>query len=274
MLLTDISQVIDALTKGKRLALGPNTWRQVMCVDDEEYSFESLMNLVAEVPPLLETSNELIRSGEVDEEHLQSLFEVVRKMEAWQQSHKLTATKPPYWAVPSRLHNPSDDDFASPLFPFALEYRCLNVAMLFMFGSAVMLQTLTAALRIMDTYLVQHDSPFARNCDSSLHHIQLDEDERTGLLPLNEATLSLVKRKADSIARFICQSIEYCCRQEMGTVGAQASCHPQFTLRNYFQRAGLKRELDWVKNIKNMAGPGLRRGIDMMMFGSEKEVEW
>jgi hypothetical protein len=275
-LLTDITQVIDALTKGKRLALGPDSWRQVMCVDDEECSFESLINIVSEVPILLEKSNDLIRSGEVDEEHLRNLFEVVRKIEAWKQCHKLAATKPPYWAVPSRLHNPSDNGFASPLFPFALEYRCLNVAMLFMFGSAVMLQMLTAALRIMDTSSVPRDVFFAQNNDPALGQPQLNEDESTNFQFRDEATLyslPFIKRKADNIARFICQSIEYCCRQELGTVAAQASCHPQFTLRDYFQRAGLKRELEWCRNIKNMAGPGLRRGIDMMMFGSEQNIE-
>jgi hypothetical protein len=276
MLLADETQVIDALTKGKRLALGPDSWRQVMCVDDVEYSFESLINVVSEVPLLLEQSNELIRSGQADEGHLRSLFEVVLKIEAWQQSVRLSSMKPPYWAVPSRLHNPSDDGFASPLFPFALEYRCLNVAMLFMFGSAVMLQTLTAALRIMDASSVPQNNSFAQNNDPALSRPQPIQDESTTIQFQDEGTsysAPSIKRKADNIARFICQSIEYCCRQEMGTVGAQASCHPQFTLRNYFQRAGFKRELDWCENIKNMAGPGLRRGIDMMMFGSEQNIE-
>jgi hypothetical protein len=274
LLVTNSTQVIDALAKGERLALDPDTWRQVICVDDVEFSLESLMNIVSEAPVLLEKSSELIRSGEVDEEHLLSLFETVHKIETWQQSHKLSSIKPPYWAVPSRLRNPSDDGFAGPLFPFALEYRCMNVAMLFMFGSSVMLQILTAAVRIMDTSSAPQDNFFAPKSDPSLDQTQLDENESTDPQFHDGATsysLPYIKRKADNIARFICQSIEYCCRQEMGTVGAQASCHPQYALRNYFQRAGLERELEWCRNIKNMAGPGLRRRIDMMMFGPEEE---
>jgi hypothetical protein len=270
---TNTGQVIDALAKGKRLALDPDAWRQVICARGDDFTLESLMDMVSEVPLLMERSNELISFGQLDGENLLSLLKAVSEIGAWQQARKLSSPKPLYWAVPSRLHNPHDDGFASPLFPISLEYRSLNMAMLFMFSSAVMLQMLTAAARMMET-TAAHDSLFAHSCNASPDQQESNEDESTIFRFHDDATsysLRYVRRKADNIARFICQSIEYCCRQEMGTVGAQASCHPQYTLKIYFQRAGLQRELEWCKNIKNMAGPGLRRGIDMMMFGSTEE---
>jgi hypothetical protein len=267
--------VIDALAKGSRLVLDPDTWRQVMCASDMGFTLESLMDIVSEVPILIEKSNETIKFGTPNGEHLLSLLNVVREIGAWQQAHKLSFIEPPYWAIPSQLHNPSDDGFASPLFPFALEYKALNVAMLFMFGSGVMLQVLTAAARMMEIFEA-HGKLVAQCCEAPIDQDPGNENENTVFQFRDDATsysLPYVKRKADNLARFICQSIEYCCRQETGTVGAQASCHPQYTLRNYFERAGLQRELEWCKNIKNMAGPGLRRGLDMMMFGSTDSAQ-
>jgi hypothetical protein len=274
-LLTDVGQVIDALAKGNRLALDPDTWRQVMRASDMDFTLESLMDIVSKVPLLMEKSNEMIKFGTPNEEHLLSLLNGVREIGAWQQAHKLSSIEPPYWAVPSQLHNPSDDEFTSPLFPFALEFRSLNVAMLFMFGSGVMLQMLTAAACMMEI-TAAHGNLLAQRSDFSLNQDPRNENQSTIFQFRDDATsysLPYVKQKADDIARFICQSIEYCCRQETGTVGAQASCHPQYTLRNYFKGEGLQRELEWCKNIKNMAGPGLRRGIDMMMFGSTDSAQ-
>jgi hypothetical protein len=274
-LLTEVGQVVDALAKGNRLALDPDTWRQVMYASDMDFTLESLMDIVSEVPLLMEKSNEMIKSRKLNEEHLLSLLNVVGEIGAWQQAHKISSIEPPYWAVPSQLHNPSDDEFTSPLFPFALEYRSLHVAMLFMFGSGVMLQMLTAAALMMEI-TAAHGNLFAQRGDLLLEQDPRNENPNTIFQFQDDAasySLPYVKQKADDLARFICQSIEYCCRQEAGTVGAQASCHPQYTLRNYFRRAGLQRELEWCKNIKNMAGPGLRRGLDMMMFGSTDNAQ-
>jgi hypothetical protein len=235
------------------------------------------MDLITDVPLLLEKSDEMIRSKSEDPEHCRSLLTSCQKIVNWQQWCKLGSASPLYWAVPTRAQNPSDDGFATQLFPFALEYECLHVAMLFVFSSAVMLQLLSAALMLHqqrdglpEDNISQQSSPHA------LDETHLKAQENTYFMSQfvgpETWSLSQIRSEADRTARFLCQSTEYCFRRDMGTVGTQAMCHPQYILRSYFRQVGLVRELDWWRNIKNMKGPDLSRGIEMMMFGNEEHV--
>jgi hypothetical protein len=243
-----------------------------MLFDNTEFSLESLMDIVSEVPLLLERSKGLISSGGLDDEHVRSLLAVYKRMGAWKQPREPGSNNPHYWAVPSRLHNPSDDGYTNQLFPFALEYRCLNIAMLFMFGSAIMLQILSSILLLKRSDEATHEEIIEQTETPSgdkdrFFDTDLESGDTNELWPT-----SRVRREADKLARFLCQSIEYCCRHEMGTVGAQASCHSQFALRNYFRQTRQRRELDWCRNIKNIDGPGVRRAIEMMLFGDEEDT--
>lgn len=114
--------------------------------------------------------------------------------------------------------------------------------MLLMFSSAVMLQILLSVM-----ILIAHNNKH-NDAESSC--------------------LMWVESRANELSRLICQSMEYCYRRDMGTLGAQANCHPQYVLRRYFRLVGRERELEWCRNMRNMDGPGLRRGIDMMLFGN------
>jgi hypothetical protein len=254
------------LTKGQSLGIEPNLWRQLLPVDEEVQSLETLMDVVVEVPRLLEKSDELIRSGLKAEEHFQDLLTAFKKVQTWQQWCKSSSDKPLYWAVPSRSTNPADDGYGTQLFPFALEYGCLNIAMLFIFSSAVMLQILSAALSLDATPVNKHlqTPPY--------HEFQ---DEAAGIPgDFRELWSSThIRGEADKVARFMCQSTEFCFRQEMGTVGTQAMCHPLFAMGDYYHQTGQTRELHWCQNIRNMRGAGLRTGLRMMMFGDNTRFE-
>jgi hypothetical protein len=263
--------VIIALTKRQSLGIEPSLWRKLLPVGDEIESFETLMDAVIEVPCLLEKSDKLIRSGSTDLEFLKDLFTAYKKMQAWQQWCKLSSGKPPYWAVPSRSTNPADDGFETQLFPFALEYRRLKIAMLFIFSSAVMLQILSAALSLYATNTnKQLETPpysdFQDNTSSSTNHVLQEEDSEIW-------SSSRIRVEADKVARFICQSTEFCFRQEMGTVGTQAMCHPLFAMRDYFRQTGQARELEWCQNIRNMRGAGIRTGVQIMVFGDDRDFQ-
>jgi hypothetical protein len=259
--------VIIALTKGQSLGIEPSIWRQLLPVDEEVRSLETLMDVVIEVPRLLERSDVLIKSGFMNPEHVQDLLAAFKKMQTWQQWCKLSSDKPLYWAIPSRSTNPADNGYETQLFPFALEYGCLNIAMLFIFSSAVMLQTLSAALSL-----------HATNINEQLNTPPYDEfqDDAPGNTPEVDDgiwTSSRIRAEADKVARFMCQSTEFCFRQEMGTVGTQAMCHPLFAMRDYFRQTKQAREFEWSQNIRNMTGPGIRTGVQMMLFGDEKEFD-
>jgi hypothetical protein len=261
--------VIIALTKRQSLSIGTSTWRGLLPVGGEIESFETLMDNVIEIPRLLEDSDNLIRTGFMDAGRLRDLLRAFEKLQTWQQLCKLSSDKPLYWAIPSRSTNPADDGFETRLFPFALEYRCLKSATLFIFSSAVMLQMLSAALSCYATDINKQsetssydDFPIDTSCN--MNYESQEEDSEIW-------SLSRIRVEADKIARFMCQSTEFCLRQEMGTVGTQTMCHPQFAMRGYFRQTSQKRELKWCQNIRNMRGSSIRTGVQMMAFGDDKD---
>jgi hypothetical protein len=241
-----------------------------MPVDDDVKSLEYLMDVITQVPLLLQRSNEMINSKTVHLEHLSALLIAFRQIMTWQQWCKRSSTTPLYWAVPSNIHNPADDGYPSQLFPFSIEYEGLNVAMLFVFSSAVMLQLLSAAHLLITTNDVLSDKINKLASTERAQEDQPEHREHTNL-ESEQWSLFLIRSEADRIACFLCQSTEYCFRYEMGTVGPQAMCHPQFAMRNYFCQVGKERELEWCENIKDIDGHGVRRGIKMMMFGNYKK---
>jgi hypothetical protein len=252
-----------------------------MCIESRAESFEGLMDLISEVPLLLEESEILLTSAKStfslrESTLLQSLLCVFQKLDTWQQRCRLSFAKPPYWAVPSKLHNPSDDAFTDKLFPFALEFESLNVAMPLVLNSGVMLQVLGTVLLLDAKIGSFNDQPMARDTVESRKRNPLDGQKTvtlaSGTIGQKYASVSSIKAEADRLARFLCQSIEYCHRIEMGTLGPQATCHPQWAMRRYFRQARLERELEWCKNIKNMSGPGSRCGIELMLFGADEST--
>ncbi|KAH3944514.1 hypothetical protein HBH98_153140 [Parastagonospora nodorum] len=234
--------VIIALVKGQRLVLNPTTWRLLVPADHNFKSLETLMDMVTDVPHLLAKPDKMASS---DTNHIWALLSTYQKIATWQHCCKTNSPTPSYWAIPSRAHNPSDDAYATPLFPFALEYESLNIAILFIFSSAIMLQLLSTALLISTATSV-----------NDLTQVESNEPW----------SLSQIRHEADKVARFLCQSTEFCFRLEMGTVGVQAMCHARYVMRNYFSQVGLERELAWCLGISDIGGPGLRRGIRMMLF--------
>ena len=244
--------------------LDTRTWRHLMSHDSAPEQYETLIDLASEAPLLLEKSDAAITSSTPNLSLLPGLLTVFHHLCAWQHAYKLSIAKPLYWAIPSRVHNPCDDTHGSRLFPFALEFSSLDSAIPFIFSSAVMLQILSAALLLAEQQSMssrQQETPPSSSDDDTPHWSGLD-----------------IKREADRLARFLCQSMEYCFRHEMGTLGAQATCLPLWATASYFRQVGMKRELEWCRQIKDMDGPGLRRRVErrveLMVRASESGAWW
>jgi hypothetical protein len=244
--LTSQPQIIIGLSKHQRLLLDTPTWRQLMHVPPSSERYESLMDLAAQLPPLLEDID-ATTTGSNHPALLQSLLNIVNGLEHWQQTYPRTPTQPLYWAVPSKLHNPSDAAHASALFPFALEFESLDVAIPFTFSTAVMLQCLAAALRLQNSI-----PSFSISSSQSLAPTFPTPSLRT---------------RATILARWLAQSLEYCFRGEMGTVSAQTTCHPLWVIGSYFHQVGMAREREWCRRAKDMHGPGLRGKVELMWLG-------
>jgi hypothetical protein len=238
-------------------------------------SFQRLMDVTSDVPPLLEEVGTIfaglkIPSSELISNLLQNLLCTLQKLDKWQESCRRSASKTPYWAVPARMHNPSDDAFSNSLFPFALEYESLDVAMPMVLNYGVMLQILAAILQL-DPFLGSSSDP-AKN----FYGIEAPESNGNNSHTNNKYTsIAAIRVEANNLARLICQSMEYFLRDDMGTLGPHSTCYTQWVAKCYFGQVGLGRELEWCKNIKNMSGPGSWCGIELMLFGTEEEkLEW
>ncbi|KAF1832296.1 hypothetical protein BDW02DRAFT_571215 [Decorospora gaudefroyi] len=253
-------QLIIGLTKRKRLALDLPVWHQLMNIDYAPESLGGLLDVISPVPKLLEESDNAIESGTKDPDLLRSLVDIFKRIEAWQYAYKLSLPGQPYWATPARLHNPSDDSYTNCLFPFALDFENMDVAINYTFSAAVMLQILSAALLLG-----------RQTCDAASRHeaCQYASQEQDFGTHREQCSLPSIQNEADRLARFLCQSVEYCFRSEMGTLGAQITCLPLWAMGNYFRQAGLQRELQWCKKIKDMKGPSMRQRVNLMLLGSE-----
>jgi len=134
----------------------------------------------------------------------------------------------------------------------------------------VTLQILWTILLLLSKY------DFGEDQDILRHAFELIERESPEGGALNSAdrkfsTASSIKSEADRLARFLCQSIEYCHRADMGTLGPQSTTYTQWVLRCYYRKAGLDRELEWCRNIKYMTGPNSQCGIVSMLFGEDAD---
>lgn len=241
-----------------------------MGMEDATDSFETLMDLISEVPYLLEKSDMAIKSGSVRVALLHSLLTVYNGIEAWQQAHRRASRNAVYWAIPSQRRNPSDDDFTDKLFPFALEFESLRVAIQITFSSTVMLQLLSTSLFLLDTGIVPDEVESMPEDDSLLEQGPTGDYQAPNFV-YNDGiqhmwTASSIQREADRLARFLCQSIEYCFRPEMGTLGVQITCHLQLVTKSYFRQIGDERALAWCRNIKATKATGRRGGLQLMRF--------
>jgi hypothetical protein len=235
-----------------------------MNADDAPGSFDELISLVSELPQILEEVEIILASDQATTPStasnlLQSLIRFYGELVRWKELFNSRLDHKGYWAVPAKLHNPSDERYSDKLYPFALEFVSLDISMLFTFGAGVMLQVLTTILQI-DKHVHYFES------QATAQHRTIDS------LSLNEFTRKFesetsIREEANNVARLVCLSVEYCLRKDMGTLGPQCLCHAQWVSRRYFYQSRLNRELDWCLNIKNLSGPDSRCGIDIMLLG-------
>lgn len=226
------------------------------------------MDVACEVPVLFEKSELLIAShntsGILPKQWRTSIFEdsliVLENLYDRHERYRNSIARRLYWAMPSTVDNPADHLYDSKLFPFSLHFESLEIASQVILMWAIMLQLLCSMIDLYEHF-------FGISVLSSAfdqHSVDLREE---GLL-LNSRfpTMSSVKEEADKLARYLCQSIEYCHKIENGTSGPQMTTYAQGILKSYFRRFQYERELFWCLNIKNMSGPGFRKGIELRGF--------
>jgi hypothetical protein len=206
-------------------------------------SFETLMDEVSSIVPLLAEAEDVLTNNKeslAERRHsiLQDLEQATGKLSEWRRSFRQGSIC--YWAVPSTAHNRVDDTNSGKLFPFAIKFESLDTATSLILYSAVKLEVCRTIKCLERTVRVSKTS--------------IMEDQ-----------------ESHEIARFLCQSIEYCFRPEMGILGPQMTCLAQWAMRRYFSRNGCDKELAWCINISNMQGLDFRSGVNLMLFGMGSE---
>lgn len=258
------------LTKHERLSLDPVLWRQYLPTNSTAESFDRLMDMVSEAPLLLERSDKVFNQGSAHDDLIRDLRDLIDQIVGWQHTYKSSSTGLLYWTIPSRAHNVTDDGSLDKLFPLCLEFRDLNVAIQLVFSTAVLLQLLSTFTQLEAAYSGHGEYEIEAISEANTRH---SIHKHPGAGTISASTLS-AQCEAERLARFLCQSVEYCFRYEMGTLGPQSFCHPTMVLKEFFTQTGLKRELEWCNNIGNMKGPNFRSGIQMMSFLSQEKFRY
>ncbi|UNI25005.1 hypothetical protein JDV02_010715 [Purpureocillium takamizusanense] len=247
--------VICAIARRCSLSLAPQRWRELIGPAQSSASFPRLLDIVAEVPAIMEETHQLLSGGLPQgdfraHDYSEMLLQNFHKLHDWRQCYQNKVESGSFsYPVLSRLVNPADDAYPDKLFPFSLKFRSITDAVTWVFCSTIMLQILEAVSRL-------------DMLDAKRSHLSLSDAAVQGSI-----VLASIESYADDLARKLCQSLEYCFGIENGTFGPQGTCSTQWALQDYFRHRGLRRECEWCENIKDMKGPASRCGIDLMRLG-------
>jgi hypothetical protein len=228
---------------------------------------DQLMDMACGLPAVLEATEKLQSEPEPEPpEHdqataIQALTIILQNIYIWQFELRQSSSSPLYTTTPSQLVGPVDQAYGTKTFPFAINFRSIQVASCLTVSWAIQLQVHYTLLRLCATSELE---TLNLPADFSLHSTHGSNQKEQGEASTNPS--NSIRVEADRLARCLCQSIEYCHRVEMGTFGPQTMLYSQWVMRQYFQHVGAERELLWCRNVEHMHGTGARFGIKMMAF--------
>lgn len=250
-------------------SLTTSQYSQLNFTSNEHESIHGLIDVACEVPVVLERLKTLIASQRTVQvqwrgELFKSSLTVNEKLHERHRQYSSKRPKPLYWAEPSSMNNAADDPYGSKLFPFALHFESFETATQMILWWGMSLQILG---NMLDLYRHSHaSSTLSLTFDHSRFENLMETEPFSNPRFL---TVSSVKEEADKLARYLCQSVEYCYKIENGTIGPQMTTYAQWGLKSYFRKFHHERELSWCLNIKNMKGPGFHNGVELMGFQVE-----
>lgn len=247
-------------------------------------ALDEVYRMAADIPAILERAVRLPSIG--DQTGLlkeaaataQSILAMVRSFESWYDEYCKAAQTHRFWSVPSCAANPADVDPANKVFPLCFMFESLSVAVTVVMCWSVAAQLYSNVIQIYDLVqerlgrhielgfiLAQADPPVAVDPAAS----PSGASSPSARSPTTEKVRSIqdIRTEGARMARYVCQSLEYFHRTEMGTYGGHAATYPTWSARQYFRlHPGHEREWSWLRNIHKMEGPGTRWGLSMMTF--------
>ncbi|KAI1120340.1 hypothetical protein F5Y10DRAFT_258624 [Nemania abortiva] len=264
---------LEALTKRQgQMILENDIWRQVVRECGLNGPFDEVFHIIADVPTML---GQAVTLSSIDDRDVfmresavvvQSMLSMVTYILIWLDCFLRDSTTPRFWSIPSTAESIADVGPSNKVFPSCFEFESLTVATPTIMCWAVTAQLYSNVIQI-------HDLVTRR----LTHHIKLEDLLAKADIAIMDVAISLTGRMAQSIddikregsrmARYVCQSLEYFHRVELGTFGGQSTTYSRWSARQYFRlHPGHEQEWVWIQNVHNMKGDGTRWGLTMMAF--------
>ncbi|KAI9742973.1 MAG: hypothetical protein M1818_003268 [Claussenomyces sp. TS43310] len=273
---------LEALTKRQPQFLENDIWRHIVTDFGFNEALDEVYQMIADIPTLLARA---ITLSSIDDQSTflkesaavaQSVLAMVKSVESWHDEFWKASPTPRSWSVPSCAANPADVDPSNKIFPFSFEFESLSVAVPVVMCWSVIAQLYSNVIQIHD--LVQARLGCYIELEALLaqaNNIVVDatstseaSSQNTPLFTADKGRLiQEIHSEGTRMARYVCQSMEYHHRIEMGTYGGHATTYPSWSARQYFRlHPGHEREWSWLQNMHKMEGPGTRWGLSTMAF--------
>ncbi|KAI0427920.1 hypothetical protein F5Y09DRAFT_332959 [Xylaria sp. FL1042] len=285
---------LEALTKRQgQILLDNDIWRQIVHESGFNGALDEVYHMIGDVPTMLgqaatlsfiADANVLLNESAIV---VRDMLAIVDIIEAWHDAFwKAAPTNTPrYRLVPSTAINPADrngDGGEDKVFPYCFEFESLNVGVPIVMCWAVIAQLYSNIIQICELVELRLGYPhrialgalLARIDDTNASSVDMSSLPLAAAATSNKKNMSIdnIASEGTRMARYVCQSLEYYHRVEMGTYGGHSTTYPCWSARQYFRlHAGHEREEAWVRNIHNMKGPGTRWGLSMMTFADVAE---
>lgn len=221
--------------------------------------------------PAIGSRNRLIKESAAV---VQSIFNIQKHFELWDDNFWKSSPTPRAWLVPSCATNPADVDLSNRIFPVCFEFESLNVSVLVTLCWGIRLHLHSNIIQIYELLQAKLGHPielevllFETTTTRANDTEQYSDRKSSSTNARNGRLLHQVKSEATKLVRYVCQSMEYHHRVDMGTYGAHAVTYSSWSARQYFRlHRGHEREWSWLQNMHKMEGPGTRWGVTMMIF--------
>ncbi|KAI8944140.1 hypothetical protein F4801DRAFT_572747 [Xylaria longipes] len=277
---------LEALTKRQgQIILENDIWRQIVNETGFNGALDEVYIMIADIPTMLGQAVTLssIRDPDIFLKEsavvAQSMLAMVKSVEFWHDEFCKASPTPRYWSVPSSAANPADINVATKVFPSCFEFESLSAANPVAMCWAIAAQLYSNIIQIHDLVEVR------LGCHIALGDMLAQADTTAVDAAGSSFVVSNLPFTADKdqfieditsqgtrMARYVCQSLEYFHRTEMGTYGGHSTTYPCWSARQYFRlHPGHEREWSWLKSMHKMESPGTRWGLSMMTFADIDE---